>query len=520
MNQFFNLVYGDYLQRTRSYGFLITLAVSLYAAYIFVPTQEDNYTTLRIGQYVGVNNSAWTGYVTAMMTSLFLSWIGFYLVNSTVKKDMDTGVGTIIAATSITNFHYLLSKALSNFMVLLTIMGIISLMSATVFLLRPGVYSFEPLHFITPFLVITLPTLFFVSSFAVCAEVILHRYTTFVNICFFILFISLLPAQQNIIPAFDVLGIKTATTGMQDLVSHQFHEQHTKIGMGFYIGSKLNLKTFEFEGLNWTALIILTRLLWMTAGLAIVYVSALLFHRFDISPKRKKEKKAVSALTEEVLTKPASPLKEIRLTDLPAIKPSFGIGLLIKTELLLLFRKGPKWLWLVNIAGMLALFFVTTDLAHTILLPVLWFLQIMRWSDLATKEKTYRIHYFTFASYQPVSRLFLAQVLAGMILSLGLSTPLLLRYAIAMDIMPVISILLGALFIVSCAVLIGLISGGKKLFEILFFCLTYGNVHKIPAVDYFGGVNTSINYVGIMAGLVIIVAGLSFIWRKMEISRV
>jgi hypothetical protein len=521
MNQFYKLVYGDYLQRTRSYAFLITLAVSLYAAYLFVPAQEANYTTLKIGHYVGVNNSAWTGYVTAMMTSIFLSWIGFYLVNSNIKKDIDTGLGMIIAATAVTNFRYLLAKALSNFMVLLTMTAIISLMSAMVFLIRQGTYSFEIQHFIVPFLVITLPTLFVVASLAVFGEVVLYRYTILMNICYFFLFTALLPAQKYIIPVLDVMGIKTVTASMQNLVSQQFHEHHTTIGMGFHIGKKGKLTYFEFKGLEWSGLVLMTRLLWISAGFALVYVSTLLFHRFDISPRRKKEKKTRVLNPDQRVDGTLSPsLKDIKLSRLPAIEPSFGIGLLIRTELTLLLRKGPKWLWLVNIAGMITLIFTPIHIAHLLVLPVLWFLQIMRWSDLATKEKTYRIHYFSFASYKPVSRLFLAQILAGILLSVGLSLPLVFRYAILMQLMPLASILIGGIFIVVCAVLLGLLSGGKKLYEILFFSLTYCNVNKVPALDYFGAINTGINYVALMTALVIVITGWSLIWRKMEISRV
>jgi len=520
MGQFYKLVYGDYMQRTRSYAFLITLAISLYAAYSFVPTQDANYTTLRIGKYLGVNNSAWTGYLTAMMTSIFLSAIGFYLVNSNIKKDVDTGVGMIVATTSITNFRYLLSKAAGNFMVLLSIMIIIGMMSAVVFLIRPGNYSFELMPFITPFLFITTPTLFFISSLAVFAEVVLHRYTIVMNIVFLFLFFSLLPAQQNIPAVLDLMGTKTVITTMETLVRESYHEQNTAFGMGFHVGNKGILKPFTFEGVNWTVFYVITRLLWMGLGLALIYVSSLLFHRFDITESVKKQKKQKPAKVDDSVTVAlVKNLKEIRLAALPKIKPAFGIIPLIKTELLMLYRKGPKWMWLLNLGGMIALAFAPLTIAHQIVMPVLWFLQIGRWSDLATKEKTNRIHYFTFASYKPLTRLFSAQLVAGITLSISLAAPLLLRYAIAGEFLPVITLLLGAIFIVLSAVFTGILSGGKKLFEILFFFLTYCNMNKVPVLDYFGALNHGNSYVTLMAVLLIILAAASFLYRKFEISR-
>jgi len=107
MKPFLTIIKSDYLQRTRSYAFLITLCASLAIAYTFVPEPNANYSTIRIADHVGYYNSAWFGYVTAIMTSIFLSLIGFYLVNSGIKKDIETRVGQIIAATPISNFKYL-----------------------------------------------------------------------------------------------------------------------------------------------------------------------------------------------------------------------------------------------------------------------------------------------------------------------------------------------------------------------------------------------------------------------------
>ena len=81
MGEFYNIVASDYKQRTRSYTFLVTLAITLYFAYSFVPLPNAAYTTVRVGNYIGVQNSAWLGYVPAMMSSVFLCMIGFYLIN-------------------------------------------------------------------------------------------------------------------------------------------------------------------------------------------------------------------------------------------------------------------------------------------------------------------------------------------------------------------------------------------------------------------------------------------------------
>ena len=104
MKYIYSIIKADYLQRTRSYSFLITLAITIYAAYSFVPPPTASYTTLNVVGYKGIYNSAWVGHVSAMMTTIMLSLYGFFLINGGIKKDVDTGIGQIIATTPINNF--------------------------------------------------------------------------------------------------------------------------------------------------------------------------------------------------------------------------------------------------------------------------------------------------------------------------------------------------------------------------------------------------------------------------------
>jgi hypothetical protein len=153
------------------------------------------------------------------------------------------------------------------------------------------------------------------------------------------------------------------------------------------------------------------------------------------------------------------------------------------------------------------------------ILPLLWFLQVARWSDISTKERNAGVHLFSYASYKPLYRVFTAQVLSATILSVGLALPLLIRLAIYGHFTAVATIILGGVMIVMTAIILGLISGGKKLFEIVFFMLTYSNMNKIPVLDYFGGVNQGSLY---LITMIIITAGLTIIsygGKKIEISR-
>jgi hypothetical protein len=515
MNTFYKIVISDYLQRTRSYAFLLTLAISLYAAYSFVPTIDAAYSTIRVGDFVGAQNSAWIGYVTAMMTSVFLSLIGFYLVNSNIQKDIDTGVGMIIATTSISNFDYLLTKTFSNFLVLLSITVCVFFMGIGLFFIRSYGYPFEITQFILPYLFITIPALFFISALATTAEVFLYRIPIVMNISFFIFF-CLITSLKEVNPyLFDLFGINSVIINMQDIVSHYNHHANTAVSMGFSFYDTKAFGQFLFQGIHWNFTVILSRLVWICLGLLLIFISSKFFHRFEIKQKIKKKKK--TGLT-GIIT-PAKILHDIKLSELPHIAPSYRIIPFIKTELLMLFRKGPRWLWFINLGGMIALLVAPLTASHQIILPILWFLQVGRWSDLATKEKTSRIHYFTYASYKPLLRLLPAQIIAGIILSIILALPLLIRYLAGMQLLPILNIIMGGTFIVLSSVALGLLSGGKKLFEILFFICTYANIQRIPFTDYFGGINYGTNYLLVITILIISLTIISFMLRKSEIGR-
>src|ERR1041385_3122392 len=181
----YNIIKADYLQRTRSYSFLITLAITVYAAYSFVPPTNAAYTTLSVTGYRGAFNSAWVGYVSATMTAVMLSLYGFLLVNSGIKKDIETEVGLIVATTPITNFGYLLTKLFSNLLVLLTIAGITFAVSMVMFLVRGTGYPFIFTDFIMPYAAFALPALFVVSALAVVGEIFLGKRTILQFILYF-----------------------------------------------------------------------------------------------------------------------------------------------------------------------------------------------------------------------------------------------------------------------------------------------------------------------------------------------
>ena len=515
MKFFVTIIKSDYLQRTRSYAFLITLCASLAIAYTFVPEPNANYSTIRIADHVGYYNSAWFGYVTAVMTSIFLSLIGFYLVNSGIKKDIETKVGHIVASTSISNFKYLLAKMLSNFMLLLTIVAVIFIMSILLFVLYNDGFSFELFQFIKPYLLITIPAMFFISMLAVVFEVFLGKYSVLQNVGFFFFFSALLvfTPKSEAQFSFDVFGSKIVMHQLGETVRN-ITKSGEKIGLtniGYVVGNIKQTKRFEFNGVEFPTSFIISRFIWMFLSIIIIALISMFFHRFD-------RKERVSIKRSVAVSKRQYNLKEVLLSNLPIAQVNYSLFPLLKTEFLMLFRKGKKWLWILNIIGMALLAMLPLKIAHQIVLPILWFLQVSRLSDLTTKETTNNVHYFAFTAFKPIGRLLVSQVFAAVILMCLLASPLIIRLGISLNVEGVLAVIFGGILIVMLAALLGMVSKGKKLFEVLFFMISYANINGIPFADYFGGFEHNNFYVLQLAILVIIVGSINILVRKQKLK--
>src|SRR5512142_704797 len=122
MNALYHLIRADFLERVRRYNFLLVLALTIYLG--FAINRGDFY--LQLDGYRGVLNSAWVGGMMAASAVLLLSLFGFYLVKNAIERDIDTRVGQIIATTPISRPKYLLGKWLSNFLVLLGLVGLLA----------------------------------------------------------------------------------------------------------------------------------------------------------------------------------------------------------------------------------------------------------------------------------------------------------------------------------------------------------------------------------------------------------
>ncbi len=487
MNLFYQLVKADYLQRTRSYGFLVTMALSLLAAYYFVPSPDAGYSTLRIGAYMGDYNTAWIGHVMAMMSCVFLSILGFYLINNSIRRDINTGVGVITAATHISNFKYLMSKVISNFCVLLSIIGMVIIMALILIAVRGTNYPVDIVQLILPFFLVPLPVMFMIATLAVAAEVIFRKNQILQNIGYFILFcIIMSPSPQA--DTFDYFGDKYVMNEMISIVHNTIDPTAEGYSIGFNIQSNYKKTTFLFEGIHWSTDFIISRLYIVVGSFTLIFLLSFVFHRFNVRERSRFKKTADPLLAIQSSESVTTP----NISMLPEIAKNYSIIPLIRTEIQMLLQKGPRWIWLVNLGLFISLFFAEITTTHMILLPLLWLLQINRWSDIFIKDEICMVHYFSFSSYQPVKRLLTAQIIAAFVTAMIFAMPLILRYIFMGNYLALIGIFLGAMILITTSLFFGILTGGSKLFEVVLLFFTYALFNKVPFADYLGAIDQGV----------------------------
>ena len=161
---------ADFLERIRRYSFLITLGVVVYGTYLFLPPNHSTYATLQMGGHRGIYNSAWVGALTAMMGTVYLAILGFYLVKNAIRRDRLTGVGEVIAATQVSKVAYTVGKFLSNCAVLTVMVCVLFLASGAMQFIRGEDYRIDLWAWAAPYIFIMLPIVVLTAALAVLFE--------------------------------------------------------------------------------------------------------------------------------------------------------------------------------------------------------------------------------------------------------------------------------------------------------------------------------------------------------------
>jgi ABC-2 family transporter protein len=484
---------ADFLERIRRHSFLVMLLFAAYLAYAAATGQ----ISLRLGEYRGVYTSAWIGVMVSLITTTFLTLVGFYIVKNAVDRDRQTGVGEILASTPVSRTAYLLGKFLSNFAVLASMLGVLALAAIAMQFLVAEDRAFHPWALLSPFLLLSVPALALTAALALSFETIGLLRGGFGNVAWFFLW-SLaigLPGAMDA-PRFDPSGIWTvyrsvvpaaraAIPGYKDAFSLTVADRSVRVFSGF-----------RWQGIVWTSGEVLLRAAWLAVAVGLVLTSALLFDRFDPAQNRArsaaKPKQRGGASEAAPYHLPAStgtpPTASTSLNRLADGGRSSNFVPVFVAELRLA-AKGYRWWWYAVAAGLvIAQAAAPLEVSRAPLLCAAWIWPILIWSALGTREARFGTQQILFSCPRVLLRQLPAAWLAGVAVAALLGAGTALRLVISGQATALFAWAAGALFIPSLALALGVWSGTSRFFEGLYTAIWYvGPLNRVPGFDFSGG---------------------------------
>jgi hypothetical protein len=541
----YHLMRADLLERTRRWSFVVTAALTIVAASIFLPPVTAPYRTLAIGDLRGVYTSAWVGAVMAIYGSAVLSLPAFYLIKDTLERDQQTGVGQILATTPLSRPLYTLGKALSNFAVLTALVGIVAVVAGILQLLRGEDLRVDPWALLSPFIIVTLPTMALVAALAVLVETVSWLRGVGGNVCYFALWTGstllplLLPAAGalggSIMQAVsDPWGVTPLLASMSAALQSADPVHAGPVSIGFIFTARPTHVVAAWQGMQWTREVVLGRLLWIGVAFSLALAAAWFFHRFDPALERPRERSvdrsagqsaeqsalgrrqvrqqigscraeqmgrmalrsptpvptavtAAAAATTGRPTPPAPP--PVRGTTLRA-----RFWATLGAEVRLTLRGARWWWWYGGAAGLIiAGALVPLEIGLQYLLVAAWVWPLPLWSALGGREVRYQTQNLIFSAPHPLRRQLPATWLAGVMVSVAMGSGVLARLMLAASWGHVLAWAAGALFSPTLAVTLGIWSGGPRLFEVVYLLLWYlGPLGHLVYFDYAGVTDAAI----------------------------
>jgi hypothetical protein len=253
--------------------------------------------------------------------------------------------------------------------------------------------------------------------------------------------------------------------------------------------------------MDWTREILLSRLTLLAIAIAIALLAARFFDRFDVSRSwggRRSSRRDLAAAAGGALIPagdgeaPEAVPVPVHLHPLPAGSRRFRFLDMLRAELRLLL-KGQRWWWYGIAAGLLVAGLLVPEEGRKIVLPVTWIWPVLLWSSLGTREARFATDGLIFSAAWPLQRQLPATWLAGFLLAIATGSGVGLRLAVSGNWPAAGAWLIGALFIPTFALALGVWSGSSKLFEVAYLFLWYiGPLNQTRPLDFMGVVPAAV----------------------------
>jgi hypothetical protein len=416
---------------------------------------------------------------------------------------------------------------LSNFMVLATIVGVIVITAGATQLLRGEDMHLDLWALLAPFVFILLPTMAVVAAVAVLFETIAWLRGGLGNVIYFFLWVFGLVASVSggtgDWAITDMTGIVSLVPQVQSAVKVAFPAFIGDFSMGLSLVGRPP-QMFYWAGPHWTWQILSGRLLWIGMALAIAALAALFFSRFD--PAKEWSWRAAKAAPQAAPTEEKTPalvvpaLSQVHLTPLPAKSQRLRPAVVLMGELRLLL-KGVSWWWYMVALGLIAtMLFVPFDVVRAYLYPMVWIWPLLLWSAMGNREMRYQTDQLVYSTAHPLLSQLPMQWLTGVLLAFATASGMAVRYVLVGNSAGIMALVVGAIFVPTLALTLGIWTRNSRLFEVLYLFLWYaGAINHLPILDYMGTTQAAVAVqmpVVLLIGTVVLLM-LAFVGRQQQL---
>ncbi len=494
---FARVVWAGVLDRMRQPGFLVSLVIMMWLGQHMLPASDASYRTFVMdADYRPAYGAAWVGTITALLTSNWFLFVGFYMVKGGVERDRKSGVGAVLAATPLSTLGYLWARTWANFAVFAVQSCVVVLAALVQQWLLGEDRRIDLIATLTPFVFLTAPLALFVSANAVLFDCVRWLRSGLGNIVWFFLLGVMLSSsgmQTQGVPAWrDPLGARVVVDQAR-VAMRAAHPDAANHPDAFSMGVNFNpafrgrrITTFAWPGMLWTPHTIASRLpIMLVAVLAVVFASRV-FDRFEGAARS-----ATAAKPWRWPFAPRTPQAATRrganAHALTVARKGFHPWGVVRAELALLLKGVSPWWWLIALGLAIAQCLVPMKVLTSAILPIVSFWPALLWSRLGHREQSNATHDVMFSCPQPILRLLPASWFAGAIVMLLVGAPGLVRLYASGELAAAGGWALSAALVPAFALACGIWSGGAKLFEVLYLFLWYiGPMHQVPELDYTG----------------------------------
>ncbi len=471
--------------RFRRTAALVAWLVVAASVYIIIPNPQIGWALMRINGMRVLYNSAAVALGTGVFCSVILSLAGYYLVSNSLRRDIISRTGIIIAATPMTNLECIGGKSIGNLAYLASIPVACMASAMLMFLLR-GESSLEPLVFVSTYLWLTGPVVVFCSTIALAFESLPALSGRFGDLVYFFIWTAIVsfPATElatnpnsSWTSAFDVTGVAMVIRALQE----QFHTTEMTIGGATIDPSR---PTILFPGITWSTTIIVGRALALFLPILFIGFATLWFHRFNPS----RVKMGIQRGKRNILGKVNRMLKP--LTRIVwSLAPSEGretLGHAVTADVITTLTAVP--LIAIGVIGFgIACVALEPNSVVQPILPIIFFVLTFGLADIAVRDNSAGTINLLFTAPGLREKYVVWKFLSVLAVTLMFTLIPMVRL-MAVTPRAALSLLIGSCLVSSSATSFGIMTRSPKLFIGFFLMLLYIslNSHEAAALDFAG----------------------------------